>query len=35
MVVTAAAKQASVGKESLGAERNALWRGVIRKYGTW
>jgi len=35
MVVTAAAKQASVGKETLGAERNALWRGLIRKYGTW
>jgi CubicO group peptidase (beta-lactamase class C family) len=35
MVVTAAAKNASVGKEPLAAERDAIWRGVIRKYGSW
>jgi CubicO group peptidase (beta-lactamase class C family) len=35
MVMTAVAKTASVGKESLGAERDAVWRGVIRKYGSW
>jgi CubicO group peptidase (beta-lactamase class C family) len=35
MVITAAAKSASVGKEPLGRERDALWRGVIRKYGSW
>jgi CubicO group peptidase (beta-lactamase class C family) len=35
MVITAAAKNASVGKESLAAERDAVWRGVIRKYGSW
>lgn len=35
MVVTAAAKNASVGKEPFAAERDAVWRGVIRKYGSW
>src|SRR4051794_8790005 len=35
MVITAAAKNASVGKESLGRERDALWRGIIGKYGAW
>jgi CubicO group peptidase (beta-lactamase class C family) len=35
MVITAAAKSASVGKEPLGAERNAVWRGLIDKYGSW
>jgi CubicO group peptidase (beta-lactamase class C family) len=35
MVITAAARNASVGKESLAAERDAVWRGVIRKYGNW
>jgi CubicO group peptidase (beta-lactamase class C family) len=35
MAITAAAKTASVGKETLGRERDALWRGVIRKYGSW
>ena len=35
MVITAAAKNASVGKEPLGAERDALWRGVVAKYGIW
>ena len=29
MVVTAAAKNASVGKETLARERDALWRGLI------
>jgi hypothetical protein len=35
MVITAAAKNASAGKESLGRERDALWRGVVAKYGSW
>lgn len=35
MVVTAAAKNASVGKESFGRERDALWRGIVAKYGSW
>ena len=35
MVVTAAAKSANVGKESFGRERDALWRGVVAKYGSW
>jgi CubicO group peptidase (beta-lactamase class C family) len=35
MVVTAAARNANVGKESLGRERDALWRGVVGQYGRW
>lgn len=35
MVITAAAKNASVGKELLAAERDAVWRGVIKTYGNW
>jgi CubicO group peptidase (beta-lactamase class C family) len=35
MVITAAAKNASVGKESFAAERGALWRGVVARYGSW
>jgi CubicO group peptidase (beta-lactamase class C family) len=35
MVVTAAAKTANVGKEPLGRERDAAWRGLVRKYGSW
>ncbi len=35
MVITAAAKNASVAKESLSRERDAVWRGVIRRYGNW
>jgi CubicO group peptidase (beta-lactamase class C family) len=35
MVVTGAAKNASVGKESYGPERSALWRGIVAKYGSW
>jgi CubicO group peptidase (beta-lactamase class C family) len=35
MVITAAARNASVGKEPFAAERSALWRGVIGKYGSW
>jgi CubicO group peptidase (beta-lactamase class C family) len=35
MVVTAAAKSANVGKESFGRERDALWRGIIKQYGSW
>lgn len=35
MVVTAAARNASVGKESFAAERSAVWRGLVGKYGSW
>jgi CubicO group peptidase (beta-lactamase class C family) len=35
MVITAAAKTASVGAEALGRERDALWRGAVRTYGSW
>jgi CubicO group peptidase (beta-lactamase class C family) len=35
MVITAAAKSASVGKEPLARERDALWRGVVARYGSW
>jgi CubicO group peptidase (beta-lactamase class C family) len=35
MVITAAAKTASVGRETLGRERDALWRGAVRKFGSW
>jgi CubicO group peptidase (beta-lactamase class C family) len=35
MVITAAAKNASVGKESFARERSALWRGVVGRYGSW
>jgi len=35
MVITAAAKNASVGKESFARERSALWRGVVGKFGNW
>lgn len=35
MVMTGVAKSASVGKESYAAERNAVWRGLINKYGSW
>jgi CubicO group peptidase (beta-lactamase class C family) len=35
MVITAAAKNASVGKEPFAAERSAVWRGLVGKYGSW
>jgi CubicO group peptidase (beta-lactamase class C family) len=35
LVITAAAHNASVGKESLAGERDALWRGIVGKYGSW
>ena len=35
MVVTAAAKTAGVGKEPFGAERDAVWRALVGKYGSW
>ena len=35
MVITAAAKNASVGKEPFARERSALWRGIVAKYGSW
>jgi len=35
MVITAAAKNASVGKEPFARERDAVWRGLIGKYGSW
>lgn len=35
MVITAAAKNASVGKEPFARERDALWRGLVAQYGSW
>jgi CubicO group peptidase (beta-lactamase class C family) len=35
MVITAAAKNASVGKESFARERGALWRGIVGQHGSW
>jgi len=35
MVITAAARNASVGKESFARERSALWRGIVDRYGSW
>lgn len=35
LVITGAARNASVGKESFAAERGAFWRGVVAKYGSW
>ena len=35
LVLTAAAKTASVGKEPLGRERDALWRGLVATFGSW
>jgi len=35
MVVTAVAKNANVGNESLGPERDAVWRGIVGRYGSW
>jgi hypothetical protein len=29
------AKNASVGRESYGAERDAVWRGIVDKFGSW
>jgi hypothetical protein len=34
-VLTAVARNASVGTESLAAERDALWRGLVAAYGKW
>jgi hypothetical protein len=35
MVITAAANNASVGKEPLARERDAVWRGFVGHFGTW
>jgi CubicO group peptidase (beta-lactamase class C family) len=35
MVITAAARNARVSNEPFAAERGALWRGIIGKYGSW
>ena len=35
MVITSAAKNAKVGKESLAAERHAVWRALVGAYGRW
>jgi CubicO group peptidase (beta-lactamase class C family) len=35
LVLTGAAKNASVGKEPLGRERDALWRGLVTTFGDW
>ena len=35
MVITAVAKNASVGKETFAVERGALWRGLVDRFGRW
>lgn len=35
MVITAAARSANVSRESLGHERDVLWRGVVGTFGSW
>ena len=35
LVITAVARNASVGKESLAGERDALWRGLVAQFGSW
>lgn len=35
LVLTAVAKNASAGKESLAGERDALWRGLVAAFGKW
>jgi CubicO group peptidase (beta-lactamase class C family) len=35
LVLTAAARNANVGKETLGRERDALWRGLVATFGSW
>ncbi|MEH2517092.1 hypothetical protein V1279_002665 [Bradyrhizobium sp. AZCC 1610] len=35
MVITAATRNAGIGKETFERKRGALWRGVIAKYGSW
>lgn len=35
MVITGAARNASVGRESFARERDALWRGIVAQYGNW
>ena len=35
MVITGAAKNASVGKETFAAERDAVWRGLVKSFGAW
>lgn len=35
LVITAAARNASVGKEPFARERDALWRGLVAQYGSW
>jgi CubicO group peptidase (beta-lactamase class C family) len=35
LVLTTAAKNANVGKETLGRERDAFWRGLVAEYGAW
>lgn len=35
MVLTAVAKNASVGKERLARERDAFWRGLVATFGKW
>jgi CubicO group peptidase (beta-lactamase class C family) len=35
MVITAAAKNASVGKETFASERDTVWRALVAKFGSW
>jgi hypothetical protein len=35
LVITAVTKNASVAKDSLARERDALWRGLVGRFGRW
>jgi hypothetical protein len=35
MVITAVAKNARLATDSLAQERNAVWRGLVQRYGEW
>jgi hypothetical protein len=35
IVITAAARNASVAKESLAIERDVVWRALVRTFGSW
>ena len=35
VLIAFAAPSASVGKETLGRERDALWRGLVATFGSW
>jgi CubicO group peptidase (beta-lactamase class C family) len=35
LVITAAQRDAVSIRDGFGAERNALWRSMVERYGTW